>query len=80
MKQAADKSILLTSGDKIYQIDPVNFSFKVTAPEKTTFSSIERTGPRKILFDTNNRILVLSQQCIYRFQHGKLIQLYPRSG
>ncbi|HKC35720.1 MAG TPA: triple tyrosine motif-containing protein [Chitinophagaceae bacterium] len=81
MKQAADKSIILTSGNKIYQIDPVNFSFTVTvmAAEKTT-TSIERTGPRKILFDKNNRTLMLSQQCIYSFQHGKLIQLYPRSG
>jgi signal transduction histidine kinase/ligand-binding sensor domain-containing protein len=80
MKQAADRSIIVTSGYKIYQIDPVNLSFTVTTPEKTTSSSIEKTGPRKILFDKNNRILMLSQQCIYRFQHGKLIQLYPRSG
>ena len=80
MKQAVDGSILLTSGEKVYQINSENFSFNLAGPEKTTISSIERIGPRKILFDKKNRTLVLSQQHIYMFQNGKLIQLYPRPG
>lgn len=80
MMQAAGGNVFLTSIEKIYQIDPENFSFAITGPEKTTLSSIERIGPRKILFDKKNRTLVLSQQLIYELQNGKLIQLYPSSG
>jgi ligand-binding sensor domain-containing protein len=80
MKEAADGSIFLTSGEKVYHIDPENFSFIISAPEKTTLSSVERTGPREILFDIKNRTLILSQQRIYRIQNEKLLQLYPRSG
>ncbi len=80
MKQAVDGSIFLTSGEKVYHIDPENFSFTITAPEKMTLSSAERIGPRRILFDKKNRALLLSQQRIYIIQNGKLLQLYPRSG
>ncbi len=80
MKRAIDGTIFLTSGEKVYQINPENFSFHIAGPEKTTLSSIERIGPRKILFDKKNRTLVLSQQHIYVFQNEKLLQLYPQSG
>ncbi|HMK24810.1 MAG TPA: two-component regulator propeller domain-containing protein [Chitinophagaceae bacterium] len=80
LEQAADGSILITSGEKLYQVDPGNLSFHITDPEKANLSSIERTGPRKILFDKKNRTLLLAKQLIYSYQHGKLIQLYPYSG
>lgn len=80
MKAATDGSIVLTTGEKVYQVNPETLSFTISTPEKPTLSSIERTGPRKILFAGNNRTLILSQQRIYQLLNGKMTQVHPRTG
>lgn len=80
MKAATDGSIVLTTGENVYQVNPETFSFTISTPEKSSLSSVERTGPRRILFAGNNRTLIMSQQRIYRLLNGKLVQVYPESG
>lgn len=80
IEKAVDGTILLTTGEKLYQINPEDFSFHITNIEEVPQSTLERIGPRKILFDKENRVVVLGQQRIYKFENDKLIQLYPQTG
>ncbi len=80
MKTDDDGSVIFTTGQKIYKVNPTDLTWQDSSPFKTDFSSIGRVGPRKIIFDKRKRTVVLSMQNIYQYQHNKLIPLYPLDG
>jgi signal transduction histidine kinase/ligand-binding sensor domain-containing protein len=82
LKKAPDGSIFFTNSEKLFHIDAVTLSYK-TFSQSDAFAdsvSIDRTGPRRILFDRKGRMLLLGGQRIYLFDHDQLVQLYPKQG
>jgi ligand-binding sensor domain-containing protein/two-component sensor histidine kinase len=81
MKKSPEGKMIFTTGFNVFIVDPNDFSFsKIDVPGGNSGTSSERIGPRKILFDKENRLLILSWQKIYQLQNGKLHQLYPEKG
>ncbi len=81
MKKLPDGTILFTNANNAFHIDPQDLSYKkIETPDVSGPGELERSGPRKILFDNKNRVLVLSWQRIYLFRGDTLLQLYPNRG
>ncbi|MBK8522054.1 MAG: hypothetical protein IPL54_14695 [Chitinophagaceae bacterium] len=81
MQKDADGNVWFTSGNKLYRVDPFNFSYKTfLAPPPDEQVAETKISPKGMLFTKNGRLLVCSQLCIYEFKNDRLVTLYPLKG
>lgn len=81
-KKSNDGSIWISIDSLLYQINQQDLSFKtypnfIATNDKQSIS--ERCQPR-ILFDHQNRMLLINPRCILEFRNQQLYQLFPQKG
>lgn len=81
-KKSADGSIWVSIDSLLYQINQQDLSFKtypnfIASADKQNIT--ERCQPR-ILFDNQNRMLLINPRCILEFRNQQLFQLFPQKG
>ncbi len=79
-KKSSDGSIWVSIDSLLYQINQQDLSFKtypnfIATTDKQSIS--ERCQPR-ILFDNQNRMLLINPRCILEFRNQQLFQLFPK--
>jgi signal transduction histidine kinase/ligand-binding sensor domain-containing protein len=81
MQKGIDGNIWFTSRNKLYRVNPQNFSYKIFLPPPADEKVAEtKTSPLHILFTASGRLIVCSNLRIYEFKNGQLITVYPGKG
>lgn len=81
MQMGMDGHVWFTGKNKLYRVDPTNFSYKTfTAPPTGERVAETKTSPFSICFTRNGRLLVCSHLRIYEFKNDRLITVYPAKG
>ncbi|HMI79113.1 MAG TPA: two-component regulator propeller domain-containing protein, partial [Ferruginibacter sp.] len=81
MQKSPDGNVWFTSGNKLYRVDPYNFSYKIfLAPAPDEKVDETKISPTRMLFTKNGRLLVCSRLRIYEFKNDKLVTVYPLKG
>jgi signal transduction histidine kinase/ligand-binding sensor domain-containing protein len=81
MQMGVDGHIWFTGKNKLYRVNPDDFSYKTfSSPQNEEQVAETKCAPYCICFTKSGRLLVCSHLRIYEFKNEKLITVYPAKG
>jgi ligand-binding sensor domain-containing protein/two-component sensor histidine kinase len=81
LQKGIDGHIWFTSRNKLYRVNPHDFSYKIySAPSTDEKVAETKTSPLCILFTKSGQMIVCSHLRIYAFRSGELVTVYPVKG
>jgi len=81
LQKGTDGHVWFTSRNKLYRVNPHDFSYKIYSAPRTNENVAEtKTSPLRILFTKSGSMMVCSHLRVYAFKAGELVTVYPVKG